>query len=171
MALYDPKPASAAEMLLATLEQPAAAEACAARFPAYRAVTGANVQNLVKLASHLRSLPTGYEGFNMSYYSARWEDGEVTGLEPSEAECGTVACAVGHGPAAGVAARPREGWTQYQYRAFGNLHAALFAADWTGTDNTPHGAAARICWLLNSPELADDLRSECCPSLYEDWLA
>ena len=70
--------------------------------------------------------------------------------------CGTVACAAGHGPMAGIEAKPHESWTAYTDRVFGtkiNGHFSekdmyswhwMFGAVWTKIDNTPKGAAARI---------------------------
>jgi hypothetical protein len=68
-------------------------------------------------------------------------------------DCGTVACAVGHGPRAGIEAEPGENWLDYAARAFGVDHTArafdfLFSGTLTYVDNTPSGAAARIrCYL------------------------
>lgn len=80
--------------------------------------------------------------------------------------CGTIACAAGWGPAAGI--RPTEDeldfdgsvmrWNDYIERAFGccpwaggNNRAAfafLFSGGWASSDNTPEGAARRIRYAL-----------------------
>lgn len=72
-------------------------------------------------------------------------------------ECGTTACAVGHGPLFGIAPVPYENWKDYMYRAFGvtmwdDEYEWLFSADWADTDNTPVGAAARIFYHLATGE-------------------
>ncbi len=144
--------------------------------------------NLARLAVHLRSLPEGYREFEMAmYYHGRVNPDEVN--HPYQLEefnlhankqagyaCGTSACAVGHGPAAGipmlwVGARP-ESWLEYQSRAFGpDVYEALFHGSWSNVDNTPHGAAARIAYVLDKPELAVDMTPEFeNPTEYEVYL-
>ena len=70
--------------------------------------------------------------------------------------CGTAACAVGHGPLAGIPIKKNEDFAEYSSRVFiddidSDDHALawqfLFASSWVNIDNTPKGAAARI-WLL-----------------------
>jgi hypothetical protein len=108
-----------------------------------------NRENLAKLADYLqRPLPID---FDMEYYGLDSSGGDV--LYPSKApSCGTVACAVGCGPYAGIAPEPVEGWRAYSDRVF-DLNAPawlwLFSTDWSEIDNTPQGAAARIRWLLD----------------------
>ena len=79
-------------------------------------------------------------------------------------ECGTVGCVLGH--AASVIGRSaREGWIGFSDRAFGlrafgsshsaNCWAWCFSCAWKGTDNTPHGAASRIEWMLERGLPAD----------------
>jgi hypothetical protein len=61
--------------------------------------------------------------------------------------CGTVACAVGHGPFYGIPKQAHEGWSVYAYRAFGAagwLYGWLFNGAWLDRDNTARGAAKRI---------------------------
>lgn len=78
-----------------------------------------------------------------------------------ESACGTVACAVGHGPLAGIEMTPGEkkakdagvGWAVYCARAFGVSNISpemgwLFQSWWQKKDNTPEGAAARIRYYL-----------------------
>jgi hypothetical protein len=86
--------------------------------------------------------------------------------------CGSAACAVGHGPAAGVRLLSSEieswsgyrnqkmykiAWNDYCERAFGvdarcsdEEFEFLFQSSWVRIDNTPHGAAARIRYLLDN---------------------
>lgn len=58
--------------------------------------------NLEKLAAYLETLPVDYQHFSMRSYLTK--DGSYVSY-PEEAntaiDCGTIACAVGHGPAAG----------------------------------------------------------------------
>jgi hypothetical protein len=92
------------------------------------------------------------------------------------ANCGTVACAVGHGPAAGIPlakanikTRRRKGVdvvTEIDFEAYsknfvpGFLSYAfdwLFGGEWTGVDNHHWGAAARIRFYLDKNGVpADD---------------
>lgn len=95
--------------------------------------------NLERLAAHL-SLGVTNRRFDMEHFSDADHD-------PYE-ECGTVACAAGHGPSLGIAALPNETWAAYVPRVFigGNAPAYdwLFGGGWHRTDNTPAGAAERI---------------------------
>jgi hypothetical protein len=128
-------------------------------------------QNLLKLADYLDSLPPDYQHFDMLFYTEHFGECE---FDPDEAaakglqyleNCGTVACAVGHGPAAGVALNSNEkrrlahwgtpgaiAWGEYSRRAFYSRpseFAFLFASDWAEFDNHHYGAAARIRYLLD----------------------
>jgi hypothetical protein len=62
--------------------------------------------------------------------------------------CGTVACAVGHGPAAGIRVYGDTDWSDYADRVFGEMpendFTYMFGSSWSYSDNTPKGAAARI---------------------------
>lgn len=73
--------------------------------------------------------------------------------------CGTTACAVGHGPLAGIPPTKNETWSEYSIRNFGagwntdeenkqHLFEWCFSGGWNYKDNTPYGAAARIKWFL-----------------------
>lgn len=102
--------------------------------------------NLAKLADYLAALPKNYEGFRMSTYS--------TETHKAIHECGTAACAAGHGPAAGIEAEEDEDWQSYVSRVFFPFLTDragwlwCFSPAWQSHDNTPHGAAARIRWYL-----------------------
>jgi hypothetical protein len=112
------------------------------------------VLNLVTLAMYLRNLPDDYTRFDMfSFYDHKF----YTQTNPEDAlslahSCGTVGCAVGHGPVAGVETYPGESWPQYTERCFipesSPLFALLFDDSWQTKDNTPQGAAARIAYVL-----------------------
>lgn len=112
--------------------------------------------NLAKLADYLAALPADYEHFDMSSFYAD-EKGYGYSLLSQRAKtpaCGTVACAAGHGIAAGVPARDEDHdmWYLYSTRAFcpeGGAWDWCFEGDWEVTDNTPAGAAARIRYLLS----------------------
>jgi hypothetical protein len=107
--------------------------------------------NLLKLADYLEKLPDDYEQFHMySYMAERYRAGWTTFdlNERSKPACGTVACAVGHGPAAGIRIYGDWDWESYADRVFGELSGDdftyMFGSSWADTDNTPKGAAARI---------------------------
>lgn len=113
--------------------------------------------NLRQLAAHLRTRPS--EAFNMRRFARA--PGFVGDVMPAgAAACGTVCCALGSGPAAGLPALCSEGWGSYGRRVFGfdsldpethevRIWEWMFASSWIHTDNTPAGAAARIEWWLD----------------------
>lgn len=110
-------------------------------------------KNLKKLRDYLSGpLHEGSE-FNMSTFS---DSTHVL----SATECGSIGCAVGHGPYAGIKKRPDELWTQYAIRVFGagfnkkttieecyNWHW-LFDASWAKCFPTKDDAVKRIDALL-----------------------
>lgn len=92
------------------------------------------------------------------------------------AKCGTVACAVGHGPMFGIEPRIDEYWHDYSHRSFGcnpyvrkSLFVWMFGTDWSIIDNTPQGAAARINFFLEKglPFNYDLQASGAAPLCYE----
>jgi len=104
-----------------------------------------NTENLFKLATYLESGNLKAK-FDMREFS---EDGMVVAHFPT---CGSVGCAVGHGPYAGIPKIEREDWYEYSERAFGLRPLTrdwnwCFGASWVNEDNTPEGAA-RICHLV-----------------------
>ncbi len=104
--------------------------------------------NLRKLAGYLMQ-PTLRAKFDMVDFV-----GEISCLEMSRlTECGTIGCAVGHGPYAGIPKSKDEIWSFYSYRVFGledDYWDFCFSDIWGMVDNTPHGAAKRILVLLDS---------------------
>ena len=58
-----------------------------------------NMRNIKILRDYLDGLPADYEDFDMKFYAA---DQERAANATPETGCGTSACAVGHGPAAGI---------------------------------------------------------------------
>lgn len=126
--------------------------------------------NLKTLAAYLRTLPADYPDFEMSdYVSGQGIAGFCIAAVPV---CGTAACACGHGPAAGIAPMKGETWDAYSVRAFIPVHhpawSWCFSGEWSETDNTVHGAAARIEWMLERgvPADADDQESGNAPLCY-----
>ncbi|SFJ49151.1 hypothetical protein SAMN03159338_1548 [Sphingomonas sp. NFR04] len=130
--------------------------------------------NLRRLADHLLQLPATYPDFSMRLFV----DNELHGRghHPAfRAECGTAACAVGHGPVAGIDFVAGENWISYSYRAFvpspvdedgqeyryeGAVWEWCFGSGWSDTDNTAHGAAHRINWLLTHGAIPDDAQEQ-----------
>ena len=114
------------------------------------------IANLRKLSAYLAALPKDYEHFDiMSFY---WVESEHGGLYPTEikkvplGQCGTSACAVGHGPFAGIPVRGDVDWWDYCKRVFGIEGGTvdfrrLFGI---GNPNCPHKAATRINKYLAS---------------------
>jgi len=115
--------------------------------------------NLLKLADYLFELArpnvlligVPRARFSMAVFTEDegWSDGKRT-------TCGTIGCAVGHGPYAGIPKRADEIWVQYAGRVFGiaphikeDEWEWCFSDKWAGIDNTPKGAAQRIMWLLD----------------------
>ncbi len=98
-----------------------------------------NKENLKKLADYLDTLPPDYIGFDMTFF-----------------QCGTVGCAVGHGPAAGIPRKYDEPWVFYSQRVFiegskpnDNLHWGwCFSGSWSRVDNSIKGAVMRIRYLI-----------------------
>ena len=139
-----------------------------------------HIINLIILARYLRSLPPDYKEFDLTSFHSGWtEPWEAYEYREKNVKCGSVACAVGHGPEAGVEAWVHESWLEYAYRAFGEgVFDAFFSAYWSGYDNTPRGAAARICAVLDRPAemlsklslIAIDNRSAQLTTLYTAYL-
>lgn len=106
--------------------------------------------NLATLAAYLRTLPAEYPDFSMDDFTA---DGGRVAVQP---ECGTAACAAGHGINAGVSALAGESWYDYSVRSFApdeywkgpSPWDWCFSANWSDIDNTAHGAADRITYML-----------------------
>src|SRR3546814_6384471 len=59
------------------------------------------------------ALPEDYAKFDMGWWTA-------DSRSPGATTCGTVACAGGHGPIAGIPSLPGEYWGDYIPRVFGN---------------------------------------------------
>lgn len=104
--------------------------------------------NLIKLSAYLRGV---VEDFDMRYFNQYERDA-------CKHACGTSACAVGHGPSAGLKPLLGERWISYSKRVFIEFNddtklAELawewcFSDEWSGVDNTALGASRRIDYLL-----------------------
>jgi len=109
-----------------------------------------NESNLLLLADYLEALPEDYKHFHMAAYNK-------DGYDPSqitESHCGTAACAVGHAIYVDGLPEPNydETWNDYSYRIFGVSDEEwcwCFGVDWRYIDNTPHGAAKRIRYMVD----------------------
>ena len=129
--------------------------------------------NLLKLAEFLEGLPFDYNHFDMSTYASH--SGCDVVIDRPEREvafrpkaffkhCGTVACAIGHGPAAGIKVRNNANrlgidWLNYGKRAFGvssDIYYFLFAGIWPAVDPHHWGAAARIRYILAGNDVPED---------------
>ena len=109
-------------------------------------MTPKQLENLTKLAAYLDNVQP--EAFDMRRYHNGCR-------APSRASysCGTVACAAGYGPAAGISPSPYSTWTNYIFYSFGiegisNAFSWVFSPYWGTYDNTPQGAAKRIRYFL-----------------------
>lgn len=133
-------------------------------------ITDQQENNLRKLADYLLTLPDDYPDFEMSDFTS-------DGSKPNNVTCGTAACAVGHGPNAGISAMPDENsWNNYSERCFIGPwtrpeYSWCFKSGWSGVDNTVHGAAKRIFWLLEKglPLDAEEQLYGYADLCYEGW--
>lgn len=102
-----------------------------------------NRENLRTLANYLLSRELKADFDMLSYTQA--------GSDPNRTDCGTVGCAAGQGPYAGLPKKPGESWDDYAYRVFQPTDLEFrwcFSGYWTAYDNTPEGAARRILYLV-----------------------
>lgn len=137
-------------------------------------VVGLNAQhesNLRKLAGYLLSGNLRAD-FNMGVFSSSDDSHRST--------CGTVGCAAGHGPYAGIEKRDDECWSEYIFRQFGideesellsRVWGWCFASRWQQSDNTPEGAARRVLWVLEHgvPDLWSYQMVGSVPLCYQDF--
>lgn len=112
-----------------------------------------NKENLLVLADFLET-KVKPENFDMGYYFYKSNfDDEIQPITKKTYSCHTVACALGHGPAAGFKKKRNEPWSSYSERVFGLLAEYdewmyVFSADWCKVNGTPKGAAKRIRKLV-----------------------
>jgi hypothetical protein len=116
---------------------------------------GYDAENFAKLEVFLRALPM--KRFNMQYFRTYQSGDDHEDVEIYEIAgkpvCGTVGCALGWGPEAGVIPHPRHdrSWYSYSQNRFSTDERIIkwvFDSEWVNHDNTPTGAADRIAYLL-----------------------
>src|SRR5690349_14509303 len=151
--------------------------------PKFKTLTPKRRENLKRLADYLETLPRRYAHFDMQRFTGNMDNEEAYALRNGGVEnqgCGAVACAVGHGPSAGILFKasqftgywPSPDWHAYTIANFTGgersklddeiychrvLFAWLFGEYWQEIDNHPWGAAARIRYLLDGKPLTQDL--------------
>lgn len=136
-------------------------------------LSDSQLANLKTLANYLLSLPADYKKFDMSNYAEINYRKQISfsdfhmreyqsafcfpDVSNNENECGTSACAVGHGPAAGIPVGNAQKWSQYCITNFidnesnattSNMWDWCFSARWGNFDNSVHGAARRILYMI-----------------------
>lgn len=143
------------------------------------------IKNLIDLADALRREPPpkfdmGQYGSIQDYVLVSHETGlktlpdeELTPKQMSRigkegpdfgTACGAVACALGTGAYWGIGlpkSSKIEDWAEYGEKVYGvdDMRAFyfLFAGNWSGIDNTPEGAAARILMIVaEGPGMLND---------------
>ncbi len=145
-------------------------------------------QNLFILAGYLLNLPRNYKHFDMQTYIRDPEYGGQGGALESDLlkaktvpECGAVACAVGHCIDAGFKPKKERHWftgemgidwkatsEKYFVDPVSDAWGWMFSSYWSDVDNTPQGAALRICWYITNglPDNWDDQMSGDAPLCY-----
>jgi len=141
-------------------------------------------ERLTLLATYLDKLPADYQDFNMGhFFLGKTCDGsgelarQYALHNGGVASCGTAACAIGHGPSAGILV-PESlitqksrldsfeweiDWWGYSLLFTGLLeHRALlfdwmFGEGWRWADNHHYSAAARIKYVLAGEVIPDKL--------------
>lgn len=127
------------------------------------ALTKAQRANLDALATYLEKLPANYRHFGMACFLDGDDDEAIVKYARENGgvrTCGTAACAVGHGPAAGILVPERMISPYVDWDEYTALFAPVacittdwsFGGAWSRIDNTHHGAAARIRYLLEHGE-------------------
>jgi hypothetical protein len=110
--------------------------------------TPEQIENRYKLINYLNSGNLKAD-FAMNLFSVN-EDFQ-------DEDCGSIGCAIGHGPYANIPKIKRENWHVYSERVFGILLENIqwvycFSAFWDDFDNTAKGAANRLLFLTeNNP--------------------
>jgi hypothetical protein len=122
-------------------------------------VTEQQKANLLKLADYLEQ-PKLKAEFDMERYS----ESNIYFKELFEENCGSVGCAIGHGPYAGIPKIPGEDWREYCIRVFTKNDTDfdfLFDCCWNSIDGTAAGVSKRIRYFLEhgTPKLNPYSRS------------
>lgn len=123
-----------------------------------------NRENLQKLADYL--LIVSPDKFDMTAFT----DNEQDFAGRTMTSCGTVGCAIGHGPNAGFEKNLGESWVEYSERLFElNKYewSWCFGEEWADIDNSPIGASQRINTLLNIG-LPYNWHEQMRPDLYDE---
>jgi hypothetical protein len=99
--------------------------------------------NLIKLANYFKrhkKLQAGFDMYDFTDYKHR-----------SENTCGTVGCAIGHGPHAGIPKTEKD-WYSYSENFVSGCSTTafefMFGATWKYHDNTKIGVVRRIAYFL-----------------------
>lgn len=107
--------------------------------------TPEQIENRRKLISYLKkkTLKAKFDMGAFTELANSFEDQDLL------SDCGTIGCAVGHGPYAGINKEVNEDWLLYSYRAFGIDFEFIewdfcFSGEWENHDNTALGAAKRL---------------------------
>lgn len=179
-----------------------------------------NPTNLARLATKLESLDRDYRHFemdaflrdadetsNVDFDDLEYDDATADrlfqyitkngGVDAIGADlgCKTVACAIGHGPSAGILMTDRflhndrsVDWMRYteemfigsepyvanSRRRYQPLFAWMFGHEWSHTDNSPWGAAARIRYVLHHgappTEFVENENYDPTPDLYAEFM-
>lgn len=121
----------------------------------------AKVRNLAQLATYLENLSEDYEQFDMDLFTSLLYSQETIYARENggiaKYDCGAVACAVGHAPAAGILVPPRfihgnavawDDFSHYYFCPRGIMWDWFFDDRWSASDNRHRGAAARIRFVL-----------------------
>lgn len=113
-------------------------------------------RNLLKLAAYLFDVENLKARFDMWKYCDHFLTQECS------TNCGSVGCAIGHGPYAGVKKYGREDFAEYCQRVFKIDQSDksdeekrvnwifLFDSYWRNIDNSSEGAAKRILYFLDN---------------------
>lgn len=110
-------------------------------------------ENLTTLADYLAALPEDYDRLEMrTYFRGANVPGSSSVDVEAGPECGSCACAIGHGPAAGIPLGEEWYWYEYAQRVFGTCETSseqgqfMFGAR---NVNCPRAAAERIRTVLS----------------------
>lgn len=117
------------------------------REPIIKQIRTMNKVNLLKLADYLEGELKAV--FNMEYYADM--SGSMSG--ENRHNCGSVGCAVGHAPYAGITKLPNEPWETYALRVFDvtpHEFDFLFHGRWGSRTimNDPNITACRIRYFV-----------------------
>jgi len=99
-------------------------------------------KNLIKLARYFNSRKKLQAEFDMGTYS---EPSHLLGSNT----CGSVGCALGHGPYAGILKLCNQSWHGYakEFAPYDDFDF-LFGSQWAKVDNSKVGVVRRICYYL-----------------------